>query len=56
MSARESSSGGPDDRPDDRKPKPEGRPVDQMDEKLRPQKLSEVIGQRAPSPNGWRSP
>src|SRR6185312_12614363 len=26
--------------------RPEGRPVDQVDEKLRPQRLAEVIGQR----------
>src|SRR4051794_37253239 len=39
--------GDPGDRADDRKPKDPPRPVDQVEEKLRPQKLSEVIGQRA---------
>ncbi len=35
------------DSPDEPRPKPEARPVDQVEEKLRPQKLSEVIGQRS---------
>ncbi len=38
-------TGGQDDAPPPRR-KTEDRPKDQMDEKLRPQKLSEVIGQR----------
>jgi len=48
MSVRETVIRGDGDREADAlKPKNEARPVDQMDEKLRPQKLSEVIGQRA---------
>ena len=49
MSVRETVlKGGSGEKPDDRKPKKdETRPVDPLDEKLRPQKLSEVIGQRA---------
>ena len=49
MSVRETVlRGGEDDRPDDRQPrKDDVRPPDPLDEKLRPQKLSEVVGQRA---------
>ncbi len=39
--------GDPGEGPDDRRPKEQPRPVDSVDEKLRPQQLSEVIGQRA---------
>ncbi len=39
--------GDPGEGPDDRRPKEPPRPVDSVDEKLRPQQLSEVIGQRA---------
>jgi Holliday junction DNA helicase RuvB len=48
MSVRETViAGGSEDDPRDRKPKPnDARNPDTLDEKLRPQKLSEVVGQR----------
>jgi holliday junction DNA helicase RuvB len=49
MSVRETVlRGGPDENPGDRKPKTdEANPTKLLDEKLRPQKLAEVVGQRA---------